>query len=521
MKKLLPLILLSILLWGCKKPLQEQALLQNEAEISFSINLLDPGNLKDWECKTEGNVVGAPLLEPDYAHVIIDGQDYYPAVFRINGILYTQSIKIMLGDAYSASLPVTRFVLYDDGGTPGGTLPEADDQIVMGTPDEGSHYGQYMPSSYRLPRNITVTAFEKAQYLFKVLCFIDDDYEKFGFDWFMIWEIVIREECFFGDICIKDVSSGTGYAIPGSPYLQQSTGIQLDMPAIMEIHVKDAYGNHVPYSPFTNNLPDMGYGVGVPLCINWPDYLHAQNEVFNVEIWIMVQDGAYSPPFAYNLFWEGTLSDDGVLFDAAGNIVDPGADGIVDLVLGECNLSDTDIQLAPYQNLPATVTMQTLLPALPGTLGTFFDIELSGIVGIYDIHNQMYGVYCGDQETSLSVPQIFYNTEVYGSMYPELFPAEIEQMLKDNIEQANWLMNNLENYPGYVWEDIQNALWAILDEGATFPWAGLIPPTALSLQMSADAALYGIDYLPPPGGWAAIIFWNGTQVQVIFTFVDP
>ena len=288
MRKLLILIFLSILLFACKKNIEEQPLVQNEAEISFSLDLVDPINVKQetWECKTEGNVIGAPLLEPDYAHVIIDGQDYYPEVFRIDGVLYTQSIKFLLGDANSADLTVTRFVLYDDGGTPGGTLPEADDQIVMGTPEAGSHYGEYIPSSYRLPRNITVTAFEKTQYLFKVLCFIDDDYENFGFDWFMIWEIVIREECFFGDICIKDVSADWGYAIPGSPYLLQSTGIQLDMPSIMEIHVKDASGNHVPYSPFTNNLPELGYGVGSPLCINWPDHLYAANEVFDIEIWI-------------------------------------------------------------------------------------------------------------------------------------------------------------------------------------------------------------------------------------------
>jgi len=507
------------MLWACKKNIQEQPAVQNEAEFSFSVNLVDPGNLKDgWECKFDslGN-----FLEPDYAHVIIDGQDYYPAVFRIDGILYTQSIKLMLGDAYSADLPVTRFVLYDDGGTPGGTLPEADDQIVMGTPEAGSHYAQYIPYSYQLPRNITVTAFEKAQYLFKVLCFIDDEYEKFGFDWFRIWEIVIREECFFGDICIKDVSAQTGYAMPGSPYLNQSTGIQLDMPAIMEIHVKDASGNHVPYSPFTNNLPDYGYGVGVPLCINWPDHLPG-SQIFDVEIWIMVQDGDYSPPFAFNLFWTGTLTDMGVLYDADGVMVDPGTDGIIELVLGECNLSDTDIQLVPYQNLPATVDLLTQgTPFAPGDYGAYFDISLYGIVGTYDIHNGEYGVWCGDQEADIGVPGSYPGTEVYGSMYPDLFPAEVEQQFKDNIDLANWLFNNLENYPGWTWDELQDALWIILDHDFIYPDLLNNPPTATTNEMVADATAYGDNYLPPPGGWAAIIFWNGIDIQLMFTYVDP
>ena len=34
------------------------------------------------------------LLEPDYAHVVIDGVDYFPLLYRIDGVLYTQNIKL-------------------------------------------------------------------------------------------------------------------------------------------------------------------------------------------------------------------------------------------------------------------------------------------------------------------------------------------------------------------------------------------------------------------------------------------
>ena len=521
LRNILVLILFSVMVFGCKKGNQEQTVLK-EAEISFRVDLVDPGTMKDWECKLD--ILGN-LLEPDYAAVTIDGITYYPAVFRIDGILYTQSIKFLLPDGYDSwTYNVEGFVLYDDGGTPGGTLPESDDVIVMGTPAEGSAYEVYITEAYRLDYEITVEAFQKAEYLIEVLCFIDADYDKFGFDWFMIHEIVIREQCFFGDICIKDLSAQTGYAMEGSPYLMQSTGIQLDMPAIMKILVTDANGAPVPTTapyPFTNNTEAANYGVGAPLCIDWPDHLWIPDEIYNVKIWIMVQDGDVSPPFAYKLFWTGTITELGVLYDAAGNLVDPGDDGIVEIVLGECNLSDADIQLVPYQNLPQYVDMYCQpAPYAPGDFGTYFDITLSGITGIYDIHNGEYGVFCCDQIASIGLPSQHDDTEVYGSMYPESFPAAILQKTRDNIDLANWLFNNLENYPGYNWDELQDALWVLLDdyeEAHMFHW----PLTSNSQDMVDDAIAYGEGYLPLPGGWAAIMFWNGTTVQLVFTFVDP
>jgi len=516
MRNLIILILFSILVFGCKKH-EEPELMRLEGTLSFQVDMADPGSqLKDWPCKLDdlGN-----LLEPDYAEIWIDGTVYYPEVFRINGVLYTQSIKFLLWAATSDTLEVTRFLLWDDNGTPTDTL---DDQIVMGTPEEGSPYEAYITPELRYDRFIVVNAFEKHEFLFEVLCFLDDDYLNFGFDWFVIHEIVIREECFFGDICVKDLSDTTGYAMPGSYYLNQSTGIQIDMPAIFKVHVRDASGANVPNSPFSNFSYAANYGVGTPLCINWPDNLQQNGEEFHIEIWVKVQDGDYSPPFGYNLFWEGTLTETGELYDLAGNFIDPGIDGIVEFVLGECNYSDTDIQLTPYQNLPAVVDMYCQgLPYTPGDLGTYFDITLSGIPVGYDLHNGEYGVYCGDQDGEIFVNHMYYDTEVYGSMYPENFPSEIQQQLTDNIDLANWLFNNLENYPGYCWDELQDALWILLDSEYEQDELFNDPPTPTTTDMVADAQAYGDGYLPLPGGYAAIIFWNGENTQLVFAFVDP
>ena len=108
MKKLLPfLILFSILVYGCKKHEEPELVpIKYETEISFQVDLVEEGGSeKDWPCKLDDM---GYLLEPDYAEIWIDGTIYHPAVFRINGVLYTQSIKFLLGTEVSDTLEVTR-----------------------------------------------------------------------------------------------------------------------------------------------------------------------------------------------------------------------------------------------------------------------------------------------------------------------------------------------------------------------------------------------------------------------------
>jgi hypothetical protein len=188
-------------------------------DVVFSAYQVDPGSgVKstgdwDWICQD---------LDPVYARIKIGTKDYTPSVFMLDGKLYTQAIKLEPG-TYS----VSEFLIMDDMGTPGDV---SDDQIYMATPEAGAEFAQYTAPD--VPFDITVTAFTKLEVPIEVLCFIPDVYQSFGFDWFVISEYIIREQCFFGDFCVKHPADYLG-----SLYGNQSTGLKIDMPAIFSIKV--------------------------------------------------------------------------------------------------------------------------------------------------------------------------------------------------------------------------------------------------------------------------------------------
>ncbi len=131
MKKLLFLILLLIPLVSCQK--KEADPVFNEQDVVFNaMEIIPSQGLKStelWECKD---------LEPDYAHITINGLDYFPALFSLDGKLYTQAIKLPPGD-----YTVSQFLLMDDGGTPR-NVDITDDQIVHGIPEAASAYAIYV-----------------------------------------------------------------------------------------------------------------------------------------------------------------------------------------------------------------------------------------------------------------------------------------------------------------------------------------------------------------------------------------
>jgi len=488
----LSLMLMAIVLFSCKKDREESNIQQ---DVSFQANQIIPdGGLKstgafDIECST---------TEPSHAHIVIAGTVYEPSVYRVDGILYTQSIKLDPG-----TYAVTEFFLYNDLGTPG---YDAGDEIVMATPEENSEYAIYTTPA--LPHNFTVSAFAKTQVPMQVLCFKPEAYTDFGFGWFQIGEIVLREQNFFGDFCIKHAAE---YA--GSNYALQPTwgGAQgfIDAPAIFKIDAYKMVGSDWALLPnnedFTNNY-GPNYGVGAPVKVQYPDNLNITGEQFKFELWILVKVGT---AFQYKLFHTWTFIDD-VKIPA-------GTDGVVDFVLGSCNLSGTDLQLAPYQNLPAGCTL-TVGNGTLGQYGAYFGVTLSGIAAGYDIINGPVGVFCADQGTYIYIGQS-YAMSVFSSLYP-LPAAWMEPQAIANIDQANWLMNHLSEYPGADWADIQNALWKILDAGALFPHSG-VPYRILATTMANDAVANGNNFVPLPGGFAAVIFAQSNSVQIVFTIVDP
>jgi len=343
------------------------------------------------------------------------------------------------------------------------------------------------------------------------LCFQDAEYDYFGFDWFAITEIVIREQCFFGDFCVKHPADYTG-----SDYEEQSTGLQIDMPAIFKIM---AYKNDVlvPYNEtFTNANDAHGWGVGFPVCVQYPDNLSVDHEIFTFELWIYVAVGS---GFEYVKFHTWTFEDEEMIpTQNEGETLD---DGVVDFVLGNCNLSSTNLQLAPYQNLPESVYMNIQHPGTQGYWNFYVQSVYPPVTppGNYDFGVGSWIGWCADNGTTIG--QGNHTFYVFSSLYPASWPTNIPPYLAaDKLNRINWLFNHLGDY-GFSMTTmthahgvaLQNAVWKILQNIGS------------NNQYSIDAAPHG-NYIPLPGGWAAVLLFinDGDEpynFQLLFSQVDP
>jgi len=315
---------MAVVLFSCKKDKEESA---SQQEVSFQANQIIPdGGLKstsafDVECST---------TEPSNAHIVIEGVEYDPSVYRVDDILYTQAIKLAPGSSYT----VTEFFLYKDLGPAG---YDDLDEIVMATPETGSPYAVYTTPA--LPFDFTVSAFAKTQVSTQVLCFKPEVYTDFGFGWFTIGEVILREACFFGDICITNPAL---YA--GSIYA--TNGVNVDEVAVTQVIVK-RNDVEVPNSPFNNVAT---YAVAAPLCVQYPDYV-GQEDVFTFELQVWV------PSATPGIFTWQTY--DILTTTNATPISGIGAQGVFDYAIGTCSPNSTNIYtwLAPPVGPPAPIVL--------------------------------------------------------------------------------------------------------------------------------------------------------------------
>ena len=165
MRKLLGTIILGIILLSCGKDSNDEVLPVEYRELSFSIMPVTAGgDMKDWECQ-QG--------EADYLQVVLNDQEYYLNVFRLNGFLYSEPIRDKLETGNDSVLcRISRFILWSAGREPEAILPGSDDTALMGTPDQGSFYSQYVvnPLTYM----VMIPIMEHFSIPMEVICFQPD-----------------------------------------------------------------------------------------------------------------------------------------------------------------------------------------------------------------------------------------------------------------------------------------------------------------------------------------------------------
>jgi hypothetical protein len=95
------------------------------------------------------------------------------------------------------------------------------------------------------------------------------------------------------------------------------------------------------------------------------------------------------------------------------------------------------------------------------------------------------------------------------------------------LKVLNYLFNHLPdyfdgidlfNFPAWQashpgdWSIIQDAIWAVTENKSV---------SGMAATMFTDANTNGQTFEVLPGQWAAILFWDNPQVQVLFVMVDP
>jgi len=483
--KFLGIIFLSIiLLTNCNKDNKQDP--TKQGELVFAAMDVVPDKGDDPLCNDQLTVV--------YAHVVIDNISYYPLTFVLDNKLYTQAIKLDEKVGYELQY----FALMDDMGTP----DKGDDVIVKAAPGVNSDYGDFV--TYTLPKLFDIIAFQKFELRIEVLCYIPAVHTYFGFFWFEVIEITIREQCFFGDFCIKSVSDYWGSLYGGQG------DVKFDEIAIFKIKI---FSHDVLVDEFDNELT---YGDGLPLCVEYADY-DRTFEDFRFELWIYVKVGPNNPDgsgnYDYVLFhtWDFLTDDYMIPTHNLGEAVD---DGVVDFILGNCGYEGTppNLLLPPWMNLPDDIAFTIV--QFPGNT-SYFDILLGSLPAGFDITAGTYAAWCADKFHTIGVGPT-YCMDARSSLYPAMLPAPWNTPVKiDQIGRVNYLFNHLDDLGPYNKYDMQDALWHIFDGVPILPGS--------VAQGIVDAAVGHGDFTPLPAGYCAVFFieCNGVSKQITFRQVDP
>jgi hypothetical protein len=423
MKKILMLLLVATMFTtvGCKKEQRgDSSKQQGELVIQpVTLDLEKSNNFDkdgDYDCETEIN----------YALVYVDGDMYRMPVFYLNGMLYTQSLKLDAGNHI-----LGEFVLMHDNGTPN---DYSDDVAIKAAVHSGADYAEFV--DFHVDYEFAIEAFVKKEVHVEVLCVDLDTYDEFGFVFFSVWETTLYSKYFFGDLCNPCLDD-----LEGSLYENQTGGVLLDNSAIFEIR---QYRNDVFVTSVNNE--DV-YGEGV-VCMPYADRIGVEDN-FRFELWVYVPVGN---SYEYVHMYDYIFMDDDMLMENAENVNT--------FVVGNC-LYDSEgvLVLSQYINLPATADFSLGAVHSPAAINVDykFDLTYTGIPLGYSLENTTYGAYCGEQSVTISL-NTTYTANITSSL--NLAHASLISGLSEvEVMKLHWVANNLVQ----DWALIQNVVWSITD----------------------------------------------------------
>ncbi|MEA1878526.1 MAG: hypothetical protein U9N86_16925 [Bacteroidota bacterium] len=289
-------------------------------------------------------------LDAHYAMVTIsignEIENFYPPTFYVDGVLYTQAIKMPPGDYI-----LEEFVLFNDAGTPD---DKQDDVIVSAAPHAGSEYGDQIPNP--LDIYFTVSPFSKMEVPVGVFCFQETEYQEFGFVWFKPNLTIQREMHFFGDFCSPEFNTYAGSLYGDYP--------KVDMPAIFKIEFsQDTDGDQIYETDLGTYNNEEGYYNDAdiasvpPLSIRYLDQPDV-DDFYKMDVYIyelveiVPETGEAIFDYKYFESWYFT-NDSEIMYKAVEyrdditglESVGPGTDGIYDFIVGPCIVIEWDIEL--------------------------------------------------------------------------------------------------------------------------------------------------------------------------------
>lgn len=472
---MLTIIMVALFTTNCKK---DQTSNLSLGTLQFNINSVTQNHLKSLAIDS---VVCNDSLKADHVVYKLDNGPFDTiTVFYIGNVPYTNDINLPSGTHV-----LNEFLVYSSA--------HFGNVLLYATPHTGSQWAGYVTTP--LNHTFTITTNEDLKLPIDVICFNPNKYSNFGFTYFQLNQINITTIPIFGNFCIKNAVDYTG-----SDYTKQpnwnSSGFIIS-PAIIIVSV---WRNGVLQNTFTNDDTYHHYGDQVLVSFG-----HHQNttEQFNIELFILVKQGTlfqFVPFYSWNFVNNSNIP--------IGN------NGVSTFSLGSCYDRNNPPQLIlpEYINLPPAVTYTIGNTYAPGTLGAYVDATLSMVPPGYVFGNGTYPSDCADHQTTIQIGQP-YIMRVYSSLYPNLLPIFAQNQV-GKWNKINWSYNHENWYsnPPLRWYELQQEIW-LYDN---IPWNGqadggvpaLNDPNypSRAVQMKADADANGVNYIPPTGGFAAIIF---------------